>query len=91
MPRLIHVIVRAMAKYDPLQEKLAAAEGETLTLSFSQIDELVQGLPRSARQHTAWWANETGRGHVQARAWMAASWMIDYVDFRSEHVTFRRA
>lgn len=80
-----------MAKYDPLQERLARAGGETLTLSFSQIDELVQGLPRSARQHAAWWANETGQGHVQARAWMGASWMIDHVDFRSEHVTFRRA
>ncbi len=80
-----------MAKYDPLQERLSRAGGETLTLRFNQIDELVQTLPRSARQYPAWWANETGQGHVQARAWMDARWMVDRVDFHSEHVTFRRA
>jgi hypothetical protein len=79
-----------MGKYDPLQETLARVGTETLTLSFSQMDELVQGLPRSARHYTAWWANEAGQGHVQARAWMGAGWMVDHVDLRSEHVSFRR-
>jgi hypothetical protein len=51
MPRRPRVIVGAMGKYDPVGERLARAVGQTLTLSFREIDELVQGLPRSARQH----------------------------------------
>ncbi len=91
MTRRRHVIVRAMAKYDPLQERLGRAGGEPLTLSLDRIDELVPTLPRSARQYPAWWANETGQGHVPARAWMDARWMVDRVDFHREHVTFCRA
>ena len=78
-----------MGKYDPLYERLARAAGETLT--FGQIDELVQGLPPSARKYPAWWANETAGSHVEARAWMGAGWKVLEVDFRAEHVTFRRA
>ncbi len=91
MPRRRHVIVHGMAKYDLLQERLGRAGGETLTLSFTQIDELVRALPRSARHYAAWWANETGQGHVQARAWMSASWLVDHADLAGEHVIFRRA
>jgi hypothetical protein len=61
-----------MGKYDPLRERLARAGGAALTLTFSQIDELVQGPPRSARHYAVWWANETGQGHVGARALMGA-------------------
>ncbi len=80
-----------MGKYDPLDARLAQAAGETLTLTFGQMDELVQGLPPSARKYLAWWANETTGSHVQARAWTGAGWRVDEVDFRAERVTFRRA
>lgn len=91
MPRSLRVIVGAMGKYDPLHERLTRAVGDTLTMSFREIDELVQGLPRSARLYAAWWANEKGQGHVEARAWMGAGWNVDRVDFGTEQVTFRRA
>ena len=80
-----------MGKYDPLYERLARAAGEKLTLTFGQIDELVQGLPPSARKHQAWWNNESAGSHIQARAWMGAGWTVDEVDRRAERVTFRRA
>jgi len=83
----------AMAKYDPLTERLARAAGDTMTFTFQEIDELVNGLPASARQHSAWWANETGpsQQHVQSRAWLGAGWRVDHVDLSGHRVIFRRA
>jgi hypothetical protein len=82
-----------MPKYDALSERLARTPGESVTLSFTELDELVKGLPGSARQHAAWWANETGpsQRHVQARAWLGAGWQVDHVDFNDHRVIFRRA
>jgi len=64
--------VTRVAKYEPLAEHLAApgARGQaTVELSFSDIDAMVGGLPRSARQYREWWDNNS---HVQALAWRSA-------------------
>ena len=79
-----------MAKYDPLKEFLQRQSGPTITMSFADVGELVGGLPNSAFRHQAWWANERGGGHVQARAWLAAGWKVDSVNQSHRTVTFRR-
>lgn len=81
-------------KYAPLRSWLEAqrAQGSTrLSAGFSEIEELLgEDLPESARNHRSWWANEFAT-HFQARAWLAAGWLVDDVDFSAEEVSFRQS
>jgi len=78
-----------MAKYDRLGRFLVAAGAGKQTLTFGRIDQLVGGLPASARQHRAWWGNEVDGRHVQAGAWIGAGWNAE-VDLAAGIVTFSR-
>ena len=82
-----------MAKYDPLGDWLrAASDRAELFLSFSDVEQLIgEPLPASAHRHPAWWANEQGGRHVQARAWLDAGWSVDAVDQQARRVRFRRS
>lgn len=79
-----------MSKYRPLNRHLASCPEPALTMSFFELDDLVGGLPASARQHRPWWSNERG-GHVQARAWLDAGWRVDEVNLTAERVRFVRS
>ena len=77
-------------KYEPLQRHLAAlvsAERAVVELSFSEIAELVSGLPASAYESRQWWANSD---HTQAQAWRAANWHVKHVNFDRQRVRFAR-
>lgn len=80
-----------MAKYDALRDHLAAVPATTrvITMSFSEVDRVVGGLPPSARRLRQWWANDS---KIEARAWRAAGWHVDAegVDFNAETVRFAR-
>lgn len=80
-----------MSKYAPLRRHLEGRNEREVTLSFDRVDELVGSLPASARNHRAWWANETDGRHVQARAWTDAGWRVDEVDLTAGHVRFVRS
>ena len=84
-----------MAKYDPLRKHRQNANASRITMSFAQIDQLVAtggGLPRSAYEYQAWWANERQpRTHVQKQAWMAAGYRIEAVDFEAGVVIFSKS
>jgi hypothetical protein len=81
-----------VTKYDGLVELLRDHQGERIQLAFEQISTVVAGgLPPSAYQHRAWWANEPNGRHVQARAWMGAGWVVAEVHFAGRAVTFSRA
>lgn len=63
-------------KYDLLGALLkdAAARGDReLQLHFDDIDELVGGLPASARKYREWWANS---GQPQSIVWRGAGWRV---------------
>jgi hypothetical protein len=79
-----------VAKYAALKRVLSARDGHTVEMSFDEIDEIVGKLPRSARVHQAWWANERGGSHVQAHAWLDAGWRVESVDLKLEKVRFVR-
>jgi hypothetical protein len=53
-----------VAKYSPLRRHLAAEVGSQAHMTFAEIDELIGGLPASARRHRAWWSNERDGRHV---------------------------
>jgi hypothetical protein len=55
-----------MARYGTLTSYLLGRSEAVVTLSFSELDRLVNGLPASARKYQAWWANSyTGQPHAQ--------------------------
>lgn len=74
-----------MNKYEPLANYLRSRAG-AVSLSISDVDNLVGGLPASARRYRQWWANDPS--HVQARAWLEGGFRTESVDFPSERVLF---
>lgn len=78
-----------MAKYDGLATHLERVEGSSVTMDFAEIDELVRGLPPSARNLRTWWGNS--RRQSQSKAWLGVGWRVDGVNLTSERVTFAKA
>lgn len=79
-----------MGKYDSLRQFLGQQPGLVTDLSFEEIGRIVGGLPRSARDHRAWWANERDGRHVQARGWLDAGWFVDDVNLQAGRVRMRK-
>lgn len=80
-----------MSKYAPLADHLEVQGQDVIQLTFAQIDNLVGGLPPSARNHDAWWANSrTEDSHSWAHLWISAGWECESVDRTSEVVVFQR-
>lgn len=65
-----------MGKYQRLGKYLVEQKGESCTLTFNKIEEIIgDTLPPSARNPrncAAWWANDGT--HPQAQSWMRAGW-----------------
>jgi hypothetical protein len=78
-----------MPKYDPLAQHLAAvpAHQHRVGMPFSDVDQLVHGLPASAHAYQTWWGNNS---HVQAKAWRAAGWHVQDVQLSEQRVVFAR-
>lgn len=77
-----------MAKYEPLRDYLAACADDQEEMTFGQVERLVGPLPDSAREHRAWWGNDSYRS--QSIAWQAAGWHVASVDQVSGQVVFAR-
>ena len=59
-------IGRKLGKYDGLRDHLLSRAGMEATVSFDDVASLVPGgLPASAYQYQAWWANDESGSHVQ--------------------------
>ncbi len=78
-----------MSKYDPLRDFLAARAESTVTLTFSEIDDLVGALPPSARKYEVWWLNNDP-SHQHCQSWGEAGYTA-HPDLRGGRVTFRYA
>jgi hypothetical protein len=77
-------------KYTPLYDLLAAAarRGDVaVQLRLDDIAKLVGGLPASAHDHRAWWANGS---HAHAAAWLDAGWNVAVVSQPDGFVRFER-
>lgn len=75
-------------KYDPLKYWLMENDSDSIQMTFSEIAELVGGLPPSAYQYRAFWSNSDS--HPFAIAWMAAGYKVAECDLQSEVVRFYR-
>ena len=80
-----------MAKYDALGQHLSSLEIDDWTASFSEIERVLGfGLPASAGQYPAWWANQAGAGHSQSHAWQEAGWQTRDLNLARRNVRFCR-
>jgi hypothetical protein len=81
-----------MAKYDDLGKYLHHITEHEVHLTFDQIEAIVPGgIPPSAFNHAAWWANEESGSHVHALAWMDSGWRVTRLDLTGQSVTFTRS
>lgn len=80
-----------MGKYEPLANFLGNFQGESWDASFSEIERILGfKLPPSAHEHRAWWANQFGGHHSQAKGWIEAGWVTKEIDQRRGRVRFER-
>lgn len=79
-----------MSKYSALRRQLEREAGPSVEMAFDEIDDVVGGLPASARRYSAWWSNEREGTHVQARAWIDAGWRVANVNLTAQRVRFSR-
>ena len=85
-------LVERKKKYDVITNYLRNNGGTQVTLTFTQINELLfpaSGLPRTARTSTDWWANDYLYPEKGASAWLNANYEVIHVDLQKEYVVFR--
>jgi len=79
-----------MSKYDPLYETLTANNAKHVFMSFAEIEGVLGfALPRSSKQHRAWWSNNPSN-NVMTKAWLMAGYKTESVDIAGEKLVFRK-
>lgn len=78
------------SKYGPLSHYLAGTHSGSVSLTYSQINEILGWpLPQSAYDHPAqFWANTYT--HSYARSWLDVGWRVTGNSITGERVTFQR-
>ena len=79
-------------KYQGLYQYLCGMKAQEWQTTFAEVESIIGfGLPPSARDHRAWWANQSpALGHSYAAAWRAAGWETSEVNMSAETLVFRR-
>lgn len=79
-------------KYQGLYRHLCDMKTQEWRTTFAEVESIIGfELPPSARDHRAWWANQSpALGHSYAAAWRAAGWETAEVDMSAETLVFRR-
>jgi hypothetical protein len=76
-------------RYEALTEHLRRVDAPTVSLSFAEIESILEGpLPNSAHRHPAWWSNSTQC--AQSPIWRRAGFRAR-AHLREEKVEFYRA
>lgn len=79
-----------MTKYEPLTKKLQSIPYREWPTSFIEIEKTLGfRLPKSAREHRAWWSNNPSNS-VMTKAWLSAGWRTEKVDMETEKLVFRK-
>lgn len=79
-------------RYAALADWLQSQPGriDQVQLTLNQIEEVINtGLPASARNHRAWWANDSV-GHSHSQLWLDAGWRTTYINLSQGKITFSR-
>jgi hypothetical protein len=78
------------SKYDALVKFLNDTRMDRVTLTFDQIDNIVDNMPLSAWNDRTWWGNSKHPSRTQAATWIAGGWIVDGKEFSSGRITFNR-
>jgi len=82
--------MKSGSKYEALFKFLADSDAREVTLTFTEIEAILQAkLPGTARRQRGWWSNRSSGG-VQAAAWMQAGYHVTAIDLAQEQVTFAK-
>lgn len=82
--------MRSVIKYRALRDWLLEQESDRITVSLADIENILSfNLPKSAREHQAWWANQNPPSS-QSLAWTSAGWRA-FPNLRTQTVRFERA
>ena len=90
--RIDEVIGPRDSRYAPLAVFLMGQmrDRDRVTLTFAEIEDILRdALPPYARQHRAFWSNDTV-SHPQSRQWLDVDWRVASVDMSNEVVVFSR-
>lgn len=80
-----------MSRYEPLSRHLSQRAERRWSATFDQIERILGSpLPESAYKYPAWWANQSGSGHIQSAAWQRAGWKTAKLDLERRRVDFER-
>jgi len=81
---------RRRPKYQPLSDFLAVQSGDERTVTFAQIEALLEQRLPSGAWSPAWWSNT--RAYQQSKAWLRVGWRVRRVATSGEGhvVTFVR-
>lgn len=79
-----------MAKYDPLKAFLEAQPGETVPITFAEIEAVIGAPLPSSKRYAAWWSNNPFN-NTMTQVWLDAGFTTEQVDVPSEKLVFRRA
>lgn len=82
-----------MKKYDPLFRYLSGQKSEKVSLSFSEIETIINDeLPASAYSYPQWWSNSKTKAHPYCRAWIDAGYrVVDIKDgLEKKIITFEK-
>src|SRR5277367_6044351 len=80
-----------MSKYQKLSSYLVSLNVEQVTLTFSEIGNIIGfSLPKSAYTYPAWWSNQASSEHSQSSAWQSVGWRTGQVNLSSQKVSFFR-
>ena len=79
-----------MSKYTALTTYLQDLQNSSVRMSFYEIEGVLGlPLPKSARKHQPWWANDRTKER-QTNAWLSVGWKTENLDLECEQITFRR-
>ena len=79
-----------MTKYQPLEAHLRKSGQEIVSMTFSEIEEVIGAeLPASAFKHRGWWSNNPSNS-VITHAWLDAGYKSANVDIPGRRLMFRR-
>lgn len=80
-------------KYDAITHYLKNNGGSQVTLTFTQIDELLfpqSGLPKTARVSPEWWGNDYTHPENGAYGWLNARYEVIVINLAKEFIVFKK-
>lgn len=82
--------VTGESKYQPLQQHLENSNTAEITLTFTEIEQIIGNtLPDSAHTKRQWWGNRN-KGALQSTSWIQAGYSVTKIDLEAKKITFSK-